>query len=340
MIAFGKLAGLLKPAALSLPGRDQINLAGLALCAGGMAAFLNPSLGTDALSMDPETLRLASLGLVAGVSSLLGLHLTASIGGADMPVVITILNSYSGWALCAEGFLLSNALLAQIGALIGFSGAILTWIMCEAMGRNVVSVILGGAGTAAPAAGGSDNSQFEGKEVKIATVDNIGETLAEAENIIIVPGYGLAVSQAQFAVADIAKKLKSSGKNIRFGIHPVAGRMPGQLNVLLAEAGVPYDMVEEMDEINDDFEGTDVVLVIGASDTVSSAAEDDPNCSIYGMPVLRVWKAKEVFVLKRNIGSTGYTGLENPILYNDNTEVLLGDAHDSCEALRTHLNDL
>ena len=340
MIAFGKLAGLLKPAALSLPGRDQINLAGLALCAGGMAAFLNPSLGTDALSMDPETLRLASLGLVAGVSSLLGLHLTASIGGADMPVVITILNSYSGWALCAEGFLLGNALLAQIGALIGFSGAILTWIMCEAMGRNVVSVILGGAGTAAPAAGGSDNSQFEGKEVKIATVDNIGETLAEAENIIIVPGYGLAVSQAQFAVADIAKKLKSSGKNIRFGIHPVAGRMPGQLNVLLAEAGVPYDMVEEMDEINDDFEGTDVVLVIGASDTVSSAAEDDPNCSIYGMPVLRVWKAKEVFVLKRNIGSTGYTGLENPILYNENTEVLLGDAHDSCEALRTHLNDL
>ena len=212
--------------------------------------------------------------------------------------------------------------------------------MCEAMGRNVVSVILGGAGTAAPAAGGSDDSQFEGKEVKIATVDNIGETLAEAENIIIVPGYGLAVSQAQFAVADIAKKLKSSGKNIRFGIHPVAGRMPGQLNVLLAEAGVPYDMVEEMDEINDDFEGTDVVLVIGASDTVSSAAEDDPNCSIYGMPVLRVWKAKEVFVLKRNIGSTGYTGLENPLLYNENTEVLLGDAHDSCEALRTHLNDL
>ena len=340
MVAFGKLAGLLKPAALSLPGRDQLNLSMLALCAGGMAAFLDPSLGTDALSMDPETLRLASLGLAAGVSSLLGLHLTASIGGADMPVVITILNSYSGWALCAEGFLLGNALLAQIGALIGFSGAILTWIMCEAMGRDVVSVILGGAGTAAPLAGGSDNSQFEGKEVKIATVDNIGETLAEAENIIIVPGYGLAVSQAQFAVADIAKKLKSSGKNIRFGIHPVAGRMPGQLNVLLAEAGVPYDMVEEMGEINDDFEDTDVVLVIGASDTVSSAAEDDPNCSIYGMPVLRVWKAKEVFVLKRSIGSTGYTGLENPILYNSNTEVLLGDAHDSCEALRTHLNDL
>ena len=340
MVAFGKLAGMLKPKPLSLPGRDQLNLSMLALCAGGMAAFLTPSLGTDILNMDPETLRLASLGLVAGISSLLGLHLTASIGGADMPVVITVLNSYSGWALCAEGFLLGNALLAQIGALIGFSGAILTWIMCEAMGRDVVSVILGGAGSDAPAPGGSDNSQFEGKEVKIATVDNVGETLVEAENIVIVPGYGLAVAQAQFAVADIAKKLKSFGKNVRFGIHPVAGRMPGQLNVLLAEAGVPYDLVYEMDEINDDFEDTDVVLVIGASDTVSSAAEDDPNCSIYGMPVLRVWKAKEVFVLKRSIGSTGYTGLENPILYNDNTEVLLGDAHDSCEALRTHLNEL
>ena len=340
IVAFGKLAGMLKPKPLSLPGRDQLNLSMLALCAGGMAAFLNPSLGTDILNMDPETLRLASLGLVAGISSLLGLHLTASIGGADMPVVITVLNSYSGWALCAEGFLLGNALLAQIGALIGFSGAILTWIMCKAMGRDVVSVILGGAGTEAPAPGGSDNSQFEGKEVKIATVDNVGETLVEAENIVIVPGYGLAVAQAQFAVADIAKKLKSFGKNVRFGIHPVAGRMPGQLNVLLAEAGVPYDLVYEMDEINDDFEDTDVVLVIGASDTVSSAAEDDPNCSIYGMPVLRVWKAKEVFVLKRSIGSTGYTGLENPILYNDNTEVLLGDAHDSCEALRTHLNEL
>ena len=339
MVAFGKLAGMLAPKPLSLPGRDQLNLSMLTLCVSGMAAFLNPALGTDVLGMDPEALRLASLGLAAGVSSLLGLHLTASIGGADMPVVITILNSYSGWALCAEGFLLGNALLAQIGALIGFSGAILTWIMCEAMGRDVVSVILGGAGTKAPTAGGSSETQFEG-EVKIATVDNVGETLAEANNIIIVPGYGLAVAQAQFAVADIAKKLKGMGKNIRFGIHPVAGRMPGQLNVLLAEAGVPYDMVFEMDEINDDFEDTDVTLVIGASDTVSSAAEDDPNCSIYGMPVLRVWKSKEVFVLKRSLGSTGYTGLENPILYKENTEVLLGDAHDSCEALRTHLKDL
>lgn len=304
-----------------------------------MAAFLNPALASDLVGMDPETTRLASLGLVATVSSLLGIHLTASIGGADMPVVITILNSYSGWALCAEGFLLGNALLAQIGALIGFSGAILTWIMCEAMGRDVISVILGGAGTAGPVAAESSGVQFEG-EATITTVDMVAETLKDAKSIVIVPGYGLAVAQAQFAIADIAKKLKAAGKEVRFGIHPVAGRMPGQLNVLLAEAGVPYDMVFEMDEINDDFDGTDVTLVIGASDTVSSAAEDDPSCSIYGMPVLRVWKSKLTYVLKRSIGSTGYTGLENPILYKENTEVLLGDAHDSCEALRSQLSDL
>ena len=339
MVAFGKLSAMLKPAPLSLPGRDQLNLFMLSLCAAGMAAFLNPALASDLVGMDPETTRLASLGLVATVSSLLGIHLTASIGGADMPVVITILNSYSGWALCAEGFLLGNALLAQIGALIGFSGAILTWIMCEAMGRDVISVVLGGAGTAGPVAAESSGVQFEG-EATITTVDMVAETLKDAKSIVIVPGYGLAVAQAQFAIADIAKKLKAAGKEVRFGIHPVAGRMPGQLNVLLAEAGVPYDMVFEMDEINDDFDGTDVTLVIGASDTVSSAAEDDPSCSIYGMPVLRVWKSKLTYVLKRSIGSTGYTGLENPILYKENTEVLLGDAHDSCEALRSQLSDL
>lgn len=253
-----------------------------------------------------------------------------------MPVVITILNSYSGWALCAEGFLLNNPLLAQVGALIGFSGAILTWIMCEAMGRDVVSVILGGAGTKVAARIEGETVEFEG-EVTTANVDYVSEALLEAKNIIITPGYGLAVAQGQFAVADIAKKLKSMGKSVRFGIHPVAGRMPGQLNVLLAEAGVPYDMVLEMDEINDDFEDTDVTLVIGASDTVSSAAEDDPNCSIYGMPVLRVWKSKQVFVLKRSIGNTGYAGMQNPILFKENTDVLLGDAKDTCEAIRSHV---
>jgi NAD(P) transhydrogenase len=335
VVAFSKLAGMMKSSPLTLPGRDQLNLAMVSVIAAGMAAFLNPDLaGSLNVDMNPETLQLASLSLNAVVSSILGYHLVASIGGADMPVVITVLNSYSGWALCAEGFLLGNALLAQVGALIGFSGAILTWIMCEAMGRSITAVIFGGAGTVAPKAG--ETMAIEG-DITIGSVDNMMESLLEAKNIVIVPGYGLAVAQAQFAIADIAKKLKEMGKNVRFGIHPVAGRMPGQLNVLLAEANVPYDVVFEMDEINDDFEDTDVTLVIGASDTVSSAAEDDPNCSIYGMPVLRVWKSHMVFVLKRTVGNTGYAGMENPILFKDNVEVVLGDAHETCEALRSAL---
>jgi len=338
MIAFGKLAGMLKPKALSLPGRDQLNLGMFVISALGMAAFINPGMADMVTQMDPEQIRLATLGLVGVVSSLLGLHLVASIGGPDMPVVITVLNSYSGWALCAEGFMLGNPLLAQVGALIGFSGAILTWIMCEAMGRDIVSVILGGAGTkaATPAIKGAE---MEG-EATICDVDATIDKLLDSKSIVIVPGYGLAVAQAQFAVADIAKKLKAMGKSVRFGIHPVAGRMPGQLNVLLAEASVPYEMVFEMEEINEDFDNTDLTLVIGASDTVSSAAEDDPSCSIYGMPVLRVWKSENVVVLKRTIGSTGYAGMENPILYKDNTEVLLGDAHDTCEMIRSKLTQL
>merc|ERR1712127_860811 len=201
---------------------------------------------------------------------------------------------------------------------------------------DIVSVILGGAGTVAKSSG--PKKEILG-EIKTTTTDSVVEGLLEAKNIMIVPGYGLAVAQAQFAVADIAKKLKAMGKNVRFGIHPVAGRMPGQLNVLLAEASVPYEMVFEMEEVNEDFEDIDVTLVIGASDTVSSAAEDDPNCSIYGMPVLRVWKSKNVFILKRTIGNTGYTGMENPILFKDNAEVLLGDAKDSCDAMRAALQD-
>merc|ERR1711862_902387 len=249
---------------LSLPGRDALNLSMLLVSAVGMAFFLNPSLGLGLLAVtDLETIKLASLALVAAVSSLLGIHLTASIGGADMPVVITVLNSYSGWALCAEGFMLGNPLLAQVGALIGFSGAILTWIMCEAMGRDTLSVIFGGAGTTAPAISG-ETTVMEG-EITVSTIDNMIEGLNEASSIMIVPGYGMAVAQAQFAVADIVKKLQADGKNVRFGIHPVAGRMPGQLNVLLAEASVPYDDVFEMEEINDDFGNIDVTLVIGAS---------------------------------------------------------------------------
>jgi NAD(P) transhydrogenase len=287
------------------------------------------------VQLDADTVQLGSLGLVALVSSVLGYHLTASIGGADMPVVITVLNSYSGWALCAEGFLLGNPLLAQVGALIGFSGAILTWIMCEAMGRNVVSVILGGAGTEMAPSSGED-AAFEG-EVVTASIDELVDCLKEANRIVITPGYGLAVAQAQFAVAEIAKKLKEMGKDIIFAIHPVAGRMPGQLNVLLAEAGVPYDMVFEMEEVNDDFPEVDATIVIGASDTVSPAAEEMPGCSIYGMPVLRVWTGKQVFVMKRSIGNTGYAGMQNPLLFRDNCRVILGDAKDSCEALRAAL---
>ena len=253
-------------------------------------------------------------------------------------MVITVLNSYSGWALCAEGFLLGNPLLAQVGALIGFSGAILTWIMCEAMGRDVVSVILGGAGTSTGSSGEGPAVEIEGEVTPVA-VDMVVEALREAKNIIITPGYGLAVAQAQFAVADIAKMLKAKGKNVRFAVHPVAGRMPGQLNVLLAEAGVPYDMVFEMEEINEDFPETDVVLVLGASDTVSPAAEEQPDCSIYGMPVLRVWEAEQVFMMKRSIGNTGYAGMQNPLLFRENCGTVLGDAKDTCEALRNKLSE-
>ena len=337
VVAFGKLAGYLKSAPLQLPFRDPLNVGMVIVSALGLAAFLNPAL-IGSVGLSASMVQLSSLGMVAALSSVLGWHLTASIGGADMPVVITVLNSYSGWALCAEGFLLNNPLLAQVGALIGFSGAILTWIMCEAMGRNVVSVILGGAGTTTSAPTSDASAMLPEGEVTTTTIDMVTQALQEAKNIIITPGYGLAVAQAQFAIADIAKQLKAAGKNVRFGIHPVAGRMPGQLNVLLAEAGVPYDMVFEMDEINADFDNTDVTLVIGASDTVSSAAEDDPNCSIYGMPVLRVWKSGQVYVLKRSIGNTGYAGMQNPILFKDNSSVLLGDAKDSCDSLRNALS--
>eukprot|EP00538_Stauroneis_constricta_P012665 CAMPEP_0119547806 /NCGR_PEP_ID=MMETSP1352-20130426/1838_1 /TAXON_ID=265584 /ORGANISM="Stauroneis constricta, Strain CCMP1120" /LENGTH=1139 /DNA_ID=CAMNT_0007592843 /DNA_START=69 /DNA_END=3488 /DNA_ORIENTATION=+ len=336
VVAFGKLAGMMDSKPLQLPARDQLNLGMVGVCALGLMAFLNPAALAGLTAMSPDMVGVASLGMVAVVSSVLGWHLTASIGGADMPVVITVLNSYSGWALCAEGFLLDYPLLAQVGALIGFSGAILTWIMCEAMGRNIFSVIFGGAGTSTLPKSSESAIEYEG-EVRTATLETVVNSLKDAKSVVITPGYGLAVAQAQFAIADIAKKLKESGKNVRFAIHPVAGRMPGQLNVLLAEAGVPYDIVFEMEEINDDFDETDVTLVIGASDTVSSAAEDDPNCSIYGMPVLRVWKSGQVFVLKRSIGNTGYAGMQNPILFKDNVEVLLGDAKDSCEAIRTEV---
>lgn len=267
------------------------------------------------------------------VSFIMGWHLTASIGGADMPVVITVLNSYSGWAICAEGFMLQNDLLTVVGALIGSSGAILSYIMCVAMNRSIFNVIFGGYGTLA-----------KGPAMKITgtvtetNTDEVVEWLTSAQNVIIVPGYGLAVAKGQYAIAEITRTLKEHGINVRFGIHPVAGRMPGQLNVLLAEAGVPYDIVLEMDEINEDFSHTDVVLVVGANDTINSAALDDPNSVIAGMPVLHVWESKQVVVMKRSMAS-GYADVHNPVFYKENTAMLFGDAKKTCDALQAKIQE-
>ena len=324
LVAFGKLNGNIGSAPLQLPGRDQANMAmGAASLAAGGLFMTNPS---------PET-GLLCLGAATGLSGALGVHMTSSIGGADMPVVITVLNSYSGWALCAEGFMLDSPLLTVVGALIGSSGAILTHIMCQAMNRNIASVILGGFGEAAK----GPAMEITGEHTEI-DVDQCVAMLKDASDVIIVPGYGLAVAKAQYAVADIAKALGDAGIRTRFAIHPVAGRMPGQLNVLLAEAGVPYDVVLEMDEINDDFPKTDVALVVGANDTVNSAAEDDPTSVIAGMPVLRVWAAKQVIVMKRTMGA-GYAGAENPVFFKDNTDMLLGDAKKTLDAINAKLQD-
>jgi NAD(P) transhydrogenase subunit beta len=256
----------------------------------------------------------------------IGYHLIMGIGGADMPVVVSMLNSYSGWAAAAIGFSLGNDLLIVVGALVGSSGAILSYIMCKAMNRSFVSVILGGfGGTTGPA------MEVEGEQVAI-DADGVATALNEADSVVIVPGYGMAVAQAQAAVSELTNKLRAKGKNVRFAIHPVAGRLPGHMNVLLAEAKVPYDIVMEMDEINDDFPETDVVIVIGSNDIVNPAAQEDPNSPIAGMPVLEVWKAKQVFVSKRGQG-TGYSGIENPLFYKENTRMFYGDAKDSVNAL-------
>lgn len=250
-----------------------------------------------------------------------------------MPVVITVLNSYSGWALCAEGFMLNNNLMTIVGALIGSSGAILSYIMCKAMNRSLANVILGGYNIGTKSHAGGKPMEITGTHTEI-DVPGTTELIANAKNIIITPGYGLCVAKAQYPISEMVDYLKKKGKNVRFGIHPVAGRMPGQLNVLLAEAGVPYDIVLEMDELNDDFPETDLVLVIGANDTVNSAAEEDPNSIIAGMPVLRVWLSKQVIVMKRTLG-VGYAAVDNPIFFKDNTSMLLGDAKKTCDALLT-----
>ncbi|XP_052685519.1 NAD(P) transhydrogenase, mitochondrial-like [Crassostrea angulata] len=326
LIAFGKLQGVLKSDPLLLPGRHAMNLGMLLGNVGAMGTFM--------VSDDPTT-QLACLGTTTALSSIMGVTLTAAIGGADMPVVITVLNSYSGWALCAEGFMLNNNLMTIVGALIGSSGAILSYIMCVAMNRSLTNVILGGYGTKSTGTG--KPMEITGTHTEI-DVPSAVEMITEARNIIITPGYGLCVAKAQYPIAEMVELLKKKGINVRFGIHPVAGRMPGQLNVLLAEAGVPYDIVLEMDEINDDFPETDLVLVIGANDTVNSAAEEDPNSIIAGMPVLRVWGSKNVIVMKRTLG-VGYAAVDNPIFFKQNTSMLLGDAKKTCDALLTKIKE-
>ncbi|XP_008119073.1 NAD(P) transhydrogenase, mitochondrial [Anolis carolinensis] len=326
LVAYGKLQGILNSAPLLLPGRHYLNAGLLTASAGGMIPFM----------MDASyTTGMACLLGVSGLSSIMGVTLTAAIGGADMPVVITVLNSYSGWALCAEGFLLDNNLMTIVGALIGSSGAILSYIMCVAMNRSLPNVILGGYGTTSTA--GGKPMEIVGTHTEIGTDQTI-ELIKEANSIIITPGWGLCAAKAQYPIADMVKMLTEQGKKVRFGIHPVAGRMPGQLNVLLAEAGVPYDVVLEMDEINEDFPDTDLTLVIGANDTVNSAAQEDPNSIIAGMPVLEVWKSKQVIVMKRTLG-VGYAAVDNPIFYKPNTSMLLGDAKKTCDALQAKIRE-
>jgi len=322
LIAFGKLQGLLNSAPLLLPGRHAMNLA---LLGGNVAA------GVAFMSSHDMTLGLGMLGVTSSLSAVMGVTLTMAIGGADMPVVITVLNSYSGWALCAEGFMLNNNLMTVVGAMIGSSGAILSYIMCKAMNRSLPNVILGGYGTSSYAGGAA--MKIEGTHKEIQVPDTV-DLLAEAQNILIVPGYGLCVAKAQYPIAELVQLLRSKGKHVKFGIHPVAGRMPGQLNVLLAEAGVPYDIVEEMDEVNPEVNSVDLTLVIGANDTVNSAAEEDPNSIIAGMPVIRVWLSKQVIVMKRTLG-VGYAAVDNPVFFKENTWMLLGDAKKTCDALLT-----
>jgi len=316
VIAFGKLSGKIGGKPMLLPGRHWLNLAGLLVVIWFGRAFLNAhGIGEGMLPLLVMTV----------VALLFGVHMVMAIGGADMPVVVSMLNSYSGWAAAATGFMLSNDLLIVTGALVGSSGAILSYIMCRAMNRNFISVIAGGFGTGggAPAAAG-DGAQPAGEVTPISAVET-AELLRDAKNVVIVPGYGMAVAQAQHVVNEITKLLRDKGVNVRFGIHPVAGRMPGHMNVLLAEAKVPYDIVLEMDEINADFPDTEVAMVIGANDIVNPAAQEDPASPIAGMPVLEVWKARTSIVMKRSMAS-GYAGVDNPLFYKENNRMLFGDA--------------
>ena len=317
IIAFGKLAGILDGKPLTLPARNLLNLIAVLACVWLGYMYLNHA-------------GIWTLYLMTAIALVFGAHLVLAIGGADMPVVVSMLNSYSGWAAAATGFLLGNDLLIVTGALVGASGAILSYIMCRAMNRNFLSVILGGWGTVAASA-----QEVEG-EMIATDVATVAADLADAQEIIFVPGYGMAVAQAQSAVSEITRRLRAQGKNVRFAIHPVAGRLPGHMNVLLAEAKVPYDIVLEMDEINDDFPSTDIVIVLGANDIVNPAAQDDPGSPIAGMPVLEAWKARQVIISKRGQGR-GYSGIENPLFFKDNSRMLYGDAKSSLDQILASL---
>ena len=316
--AFGKLQGLISSSPLLLPGRHILNIVI------GLACIV---LGYQFVGSDSIPSGLIPLLLIAALAMVFGIHMVLAIGGADMPVVISMLNSYSGWAAAATGFMLSNDLLIVVGALVGSSGAILSYIMCRAMNRRFLSVILGGFGTT-----GTITTSTEQGDVNAIKGDETASLLQSSKSVIVVPGYGMAVAHAQHSVSNVIKLLRDKGINARFAIHPVAGRMPGHINVLLAEAKVPYDIVLEMDEINQDFPVTDAVLVIGANDIVNPAAQDEPNSPIAGMPVLEVWKAKTVIVLKRSM-ATGYAGVDNPLFYKSNTQMLFGDAKTSVEVI-------
>ena len=327
IIAFGKLSGRIGGNPMLLPGRHWMNLTGLLVVIWFGRAFMNAHTVDEAM---------VPMAIMTVVALLFGIHMVMAIGGADMPVVVSMLNSYSGWAAAATGFMLSNDLLIVVGALVGSSGAILSYIMCNAMNRSFISVIAGGFGTTSVAKKPAGGAAEPVGEVSPVNAIETAELLREAKEVVIVPGYGMAVAQAQHTVFEITKYLREKGINVRFGIHPVAGRMPGHMNVLLAEAKVPYDIVFEMDELNDDFPKTDVVMVIGANDIVNPAAQDDPTSPIAGMPVLEVWKAKTSIVMKRSMAS-GYAGVDNPLFYKDNNRMLFGDAKKMLDEVLTAL---
>ncbi len=320
IVAFCKLRGIISSSALNLPHKHKLNL---------LAILVSAYLLVHFVQVDGSMMAIGIMTLIAFV---FGYHLVASIGGADMPVVVSMLNSYSGWAAAAAGFMLANDLLIVTGALVGSSGAILSYIMCKAMNRSFISVIAGGFGQEVSVSSGNEE-QGEHTET---SAEEVADILKNSKSVIITPGYGMAVAQAQYPVHEITEKLRSHGVEVRFGIHPVAGRLPGHMNVLLAEAKVPYDIVLEMDELNSDFSETDTVLVIGANDTVNPAAQEDPNSPIAGMPVLEVWNSQNVIVFKRSM-NTGYAGVQNPLFFKDNTQMLFGDAKVSCVQISAQL---